>query len=220
MLLDRHFEEHGTEALHLFFDRRSNVERRDDGAEASCGCNRLEARHAGAENEHARGWQGPRRGHQHREQATAGGGSQQHRLVTGHRGLRRQHVHRLRACDARQQHERERRELALRELPEQLGHRLEERDQNAAVAVRRKIGDRRRLYLHHDVGLTDDGRPVGDLHAGGCVSAIWKKRGHSRAALDDDFVAAFHEAAGDVRGEGDPPLVGGGLFRHTDAHMV
>ena len=43
-------------------------------------------------------------------------GAEEHRLVTGHRGLRRQDVHRLRARDARHPLERQRRDLARGEL--------------------------------------------------------------------------------------------------------
>ena len=73
----------------------------DDRAEPPRGRDRLQPRHAGAQHEHLRGRDRPRGGHEHREEALELGRGDQHRAVAGHRRLRRQRIHRLRAADAR-----------------------------------------------------------------------------------------------------------------------
>src|SRR3989440_12428217 len=55
LLADLHREEFRAEALHLFLYGGTDVERRDDGAQAARGGDGLEPRHAGAEHQHASG---------------------------------------------------------------------------------------------------------------------------------------------------------------------
>ena len=96
-------DEFGAEALHLLFRRLAHVGRRDDGAEPARRGDGLEAGDADAHDEHLGRRHGARRRHHHREGAAELRRGIDHRLVAGEIGLRGQHVHRLRAGDARHQ---------------------------------------------------------------------------------------------------------------------
>ncbi len=96
-------EEGGAEALHLLLGGEAHVGGRDDAAEAPRRGDRLQPGDAGAHHQHARRRNGAGRGHHHREGAAEFVGGVEHRLVAGEIGLRGQHVHRLRAGDARHQ---------------------------------------------------------------------------------------------------------------------
>src|SRR6266516_4211846 len=97
---------------------------------------------------------------------------------------------------------------------------LEERDERAALSILHELRGMRRLDLQHDIGLTDDRRPITDLHTNGGVGLIRKKRRRSGAALDHDLEAAFDQAARDVRRKRHTPLIGGDFLWHSDAHAV
>ena len=100
-------DEGGAEALDLLLGGGAHIGGEDDGAEAARRRDRLQPGDAGAHHQHPRRLDRAGRGHHHRKGAAELGGGVEHRLVAGEIGLRRQHVHRLRAGDARQQLHRE-----------------------------------------------------------------------------------------------------------------
>ncbi len=89
--------------MHLFASGSTHVGCRDDGTEAPCRGNGLQAGHTGTHDEHLGRRHGAGRRHHHREGAAELGGGIDHRLVAGQVGLAGQHVHGLGAGDARHQ---------------------------------------------------------------------------------------------------------------------
>ena len=123
------------EALDLLADDGAHVEAGDDGAEPARGRDRLQARDACADDEHLRRRDRARRGHEHREEAGEMLGREERGLVAADRRLRRERVHRLRACDARDRLHRERGHAARREALDagRVAERVEEPDEQLPV---------------------------------------------------------------------------------------
>ena len=111
LVLDR--DELCAERSHLLLGGRAHVGRGDDRAEPARRRDRLQAGDARAHDEDARRRHGARRGHHHRHGAAEMRGRLDHRLIAGKVRLARQHVHHLRAGDARDQLERERGEAGI-----------------------------------------------------------------------------------------------------------
>ncbi len=132
--LDLEADEARAEALDLLLDRGADVVRLDDRAEAARGRDRLEPGDAGAQDQHAGRRDRARGRHEHRQEAGEPVGGHERGLVAGHRGLRRQRVHLLRARDARDQLHAQRGDAAVGEAAHQvgLGQRVEHRDQHGA----------------------------------------------------------------------------------------
>ena len=112
---DAEVEEGRAEALDLLLHHGPHVERRHDRAQPPRGRDRLQAGHAGAEDEHLRRGHGAGGRHQEREELLQPVGGEQRRLVARHRALRGERVHRLSARDARDRLHRERDDAAARE---------------------------------------------------------------------------------------------------------
>ena len=104
----------GAEALDLLLGGGADVGRRDHRAQPPGGGDRLETGDADAHDEDARRADRAGSSHHHREGAAVFGGGVEHRLVAREVRLRRQHVHRLRAGDARHQLHRQRVEPGAR----------------------------------------------------------------------------------------------------------
>ena len=100
LVLDR--DELGAEALDLLLGRGPHIGRGDDGAEPARGRDRLQAGDAGAHDEDFRCRNGTGRGHHHRQRPAIFGGGVDDGAIAGKIGLARQHIHDLRAGDARQ----------------------------------------------------------------------------------------------------------------------
>ena len=79
--LELELHERRPQALHLLLHDRPRVERRHDGAEAAGGGDRLQAGHAGAEDEHLGGRDRAGGGHQHGEELRQRLGGEDHRPV-------------------------------------------------------------------------------------------------------------------------------------------
>src|SRR4249919_3988500 len=94
-------EELAAERFDLFARFRAHVEAFDLRTQALGGRDCLKSCDTGADDEHARRTDGARGGGQHREEARRELRGDQRRLVTGHAGLRAQHVHGLRTRGAR-----------------------------------------------------------------------------------------------------------------------
>ena len=96
-------DEFGAEAFNLLLGRGPHVGRGDDGAEPARGGDGLQAGDAGAHDENLGGRHRAGRGHHHRQRAAIFGGGVDHRAIAGEVGLAGEHIHHLRAGDARQQ---------------------------------------------------------------------------------------------------------------------
>ena len=91
------------ERLHLILRCAAHVIRFDYGAQSPRGGDGLQTRHAGTDDEHRRRANRAGGGGQHGKKFLQRVRRDEHRLVAGDGGLRRQRVHRLRARDARHQ---------------------------------------------------------------------------------------------------------------------
>ena len=105
LVLDR--DEFGAEQLDLLLGRGAHVGRGDDRAEAPGGRDRLQPGDADAHDEGLGGRHGAGRRHHHRKRAAIFGRRVDHGAIAGEIGLAGQHVHHLRAGDARHQLHRE-----------------------------------------------------------------------------------------------------------------
>src|SRR6185437_5511861 len=119
------------------------------------------------------------------------------RLVSGHVGLRRQRVHRLRTGYPRHRLKCERRDACR---AQRLGHRglgqgRQEADQHRAGAEQLDLGRRRRVDLHDHVGVPG----VPDRSPRSFISDIRDERAFPGPRLDDDREAQSLQP-GDDRG--------------------
>ena len=219
---DAQVEERRAERLDLLGHRRADVEGGHDGAEPSRRCDRLQAGDARAEHENARRGDGPGRGHQHREQLRAPVGREEHRLVAGDRGLRRQRVHRLGAGDARDRLHRERDDASLAQARDAVGvgQRLEEADQHDAGRKRGDLVHGRLADPDDGVGVGEQARAVGELRAALGVLLVREPGEHARPALDDDVEPRGASFAAGVGRQGHPVFAGRGLPGHADLHLA
>ena len=178
--VERQLDELRAETLDLLLDGRADVVRLDPGAKALGGRDRLQSGHARPDHEDARRRDRPGGGHHHREHAGERGGGEQHRLVTGDVGHRRQGVHALRPRDARDELHRDDRRAPGRHRPGGLGGaervgkanhgvlRTQPFDVGGAVRARRG----RRAHLQDDVGLREDLVAAAERRARGDVRVV------------------------------------------------
>ena len=123
------------QALDLLLDRGANVEGGDDGAQPARGGDRLQAGHAGAEDEDVGRRDGAGGGHHHRHRPVVLDRRVEHRLVAGEVALRAERIHALGSGNARQELERHGGQPARRVGGHQagIGGGREEADQEGAV---------------------------------------------------------------------------------------
>ena len=186
LVLDR--EEFGAEAFHLLLGGRADVGRGHDRAEPARGRDRLQPRNTHAHDEHARRRHGAGRRHHHRERAAELGRGVDHGAVAREVRLAREHVHHLRAGDARHQLHREADDAGLRHGGERglVAVRVHDRHHERAGLVGRDLRIGRAAHLEHHVGILDGiGRAAGDRRAHGLVVRIEHAGLHPRAALHD-----------------------------------
>jgi hypothetical protein len=153
LVLDR--EEFGAQALHLLLGGRPHIGRGDDGAKPARGRDRLQAGNTDAHDEHLRGGHGAGRRHHHRKGAAKGLGALDDGAIAGEVRLRRQHVHHLRAGDARHQFHRKRGDAGIRHRLQRgvIAVRIHDRDDQRAALVFRELGGFRPFHLDDDVGI-------------------------------------------------------------------
>ena len=152
----------------------------------------LQPRHARAEHEHLRRRDRARRRHQQREEAGQAVRRHERRLVAGDGALGREHVHALRARDARDRLEREPDDAALGQPLDALavGERLQERDQHRALAQRVDLGAGRLAHLDDDLGGGRVREALDELGARLLVGAVREAGRGAGAALDEHVEAA------------------------------
>ena len=169
----------------LLLGRQANVGRRNLRAETPRRGDRLQAGNAGTHDEDLCRRHGAGRRHHHRQRPVVDGSSLDHGLITREVGLRRQHVHRLGAGDARHQLHGKAREPRARHFGKRrfvaIGVHDGDDDGPALVA--------RDLLAGRTPDLEDDIRRLGILdraYAGtdGFIFGIRNTRRSTRAGLD------------------------------------
>ena len=121
---------------HLLTRGRTHVEGAHHRTETSRRGNGLEAGNTSTEHKGLGGGDAPRCRGQHRQELIERTGANQHRLVASHAALRGEHVHGLRAADARYQFECEGGEAALFQRWDQIFVRARGQEGNEGGAFR------------------------------------------------------------------------------------
>jgi hypothetical protein len=160
------------------------------------------------------------RGHHHRQCAAVFGGGIDDCAVAREIGLAREHVHDLRAGDARHQLHRESGDAGLRHAPERgiLAVGIHDGDDQRASLVAGELGRRGAAHLEHDVGVFD--RAVRDRGAGGDKIGVGNAGLGSRARLDHDVGPERPHLLDCFRGRGNAMLARIGLTRYRNAHSL
>jgi hypothetical protein len=182
---ERDFNEGCADAFHLFLHGGADIVGVDHSAEPLRSGDRLQTGNAGADHEHFC-WRERAGGRHHeREHFRQTIGSEQDGFVTGDRGHRRQHVHALRAGDARDEFHGEQRDAAFGQLANgfdvakritrgaehlAVAHVLQIRD--AGVGIRAEATD-----LQEDVGRMQDLPAVVDHFGAGVGVGIVRETG-------------------------------------------
>jgi hypothetical protein len=216
-------------AFDLLPDGRPHIVGPHDGPQALGRGDRLQSGHARARHEHAGCRHRAGRRHQHREHPRQGIGRQQHGLVAGDRGHRREHVHALRPRNPRQQLQGEADRAAGRDLGQRLRRRqgIAHRHQRLARAEPIHVGlpglgvRPRRPHLGDHIGLAEH-LPAIVQHprAGGGIGLVRKARPLTRAGFHQHFPAGLHELGG-RRGHGrHAAFASVGLFGNAELHDI
>ncbi len=213
----RHVDEFRAERLHLLFHRRAHVGRFDHGAQPLGGGDCLQAGHADAHDQHARGLDGAGRRHQHRHEAPVGIGGQQDGLVAGDVRLRRQHVERLRTRDTWRGFQGKGGDAGRGQRSEILTiEGIEHTDQHRVAAHHGQFAGGGTAYLEHQIGA-ERARGIDDDGTGGFERRVWRRRMQAGAGLHHDLVARgqlFHGLGGGCN----TGLARPGFGRNTNSH--
>jgi hypothetical protein len=191
--LEFHFDELAAETLHLLLHRGADVVGLHHGAQALGGRNRLQTRNPCSHHEHARGGDRARRGHEHREHAREFVRGDQHGLVAGHRRHGGEHVHALRAGDAREHFQGKQDGAGLRQFTDllALGERLAHADHELALLELLQVGlsligvGAVGADLNDDVGGREDLVALRDLRASLGIFVVGESGRETGPGLDD-----------------------------------
>ena len=207
--------------LDLFLGGGTHVGRRHDGAEAPCGGDGLQARDAHAHDEDLGRRHGARRRHHHRQRPAIFPGAIDDGPIARQIGLRRQHVHDLRASDARHEFHGEGGKARL----SQLGQRLvlpvgvHDGDDGGAGRRARQISGGGPAHGEHHLRASDRlGEAVGDLRASGFEIRVGDAGGGARPGLHHDLCAEDGELLDRFRRHRDAGLDGKVFSRNSYAH--
>ena len=197
-----------------------HVGRSDDGAEAARRRDRLQAGDAGAHDEHARRRHGAGCGHHHRQRPAVFGGGIDHGAIAGEIGLARQHVHALRAGDARQELHREADDAGVGHGAQRglVAVGVHDGDDHRALLVARQLRGLRTAHLEHDVGTLDRRGINGG--AGGGIVRVEDARLDSSARLDRDLGAEADQFLDRLRRGGNPRLARLGFRSNRNLHSA
>src|SRR6185503_6603200 len=134
--------------------------------------------------------------------------------------LRRERVHGLRACDARDRLHRERDDAACRQALDALrvGERGEEADQHRSRCKLRNLLRARPADPDDRLGVRKELATREDVRTGRFVLGVREAGKRTRALLDSDREAGADEPPDRVGDERYPALAGFGLFRDDDSH--
>ncbi|MNF78113.1 hypothetical protein D3C84_602820 [compost metagenome] len=217
--LERHVDELGAEGLDLFLHRRTHVRGLDHRAQALGRGDGLQARHAGAEDQDARGLHGAGGSHQHRHEARIVVRGQQHGLVAGDVGLGRQHVEALGAGRTRRRFEGEGGDATGAHARDGLvAERVEHTHQHGAGTHVGQFAVGRGDHFQHQVGA-EGGRVIADGRARGFEGAVRDAGADAGTALHRHLVALAHQLLDGLGCRGNPRLPSVGFERNTDVHF-
>ena len=141
-----------------------------------------------------------------------------HRAIAGEIGLARQHVHRLRAGDARHQLHGEGGDAGVGHLLERglVAVGIHDGDDQRALLVGGELVRRRAAHLEHDVGVLGD--DVGDLRAGRLEVGVGNAGRDAGAARDRDLGAERLQFLDRFRRGRDARFAGVGFTRYGNSH--
>ena len=215
-VLDR--KEFCAEAFDLLLRRGTHIGRRDDRAEPPRGRDGLQAGDADAHDEHLCRRNRAGGSHHHRQRAAIFLGGIDHRTIAGEVRLARQHVHRLRAGNARHQFHGDRGNPGVRHLLERglVAVRIHDGDDERAFLVVGEFGRRRPTHFENDVGILGDG--VGDLRARRFEFAVGDPGRNAGATRNRDIGAERFQLLDSFRGSRDPGFTGIGFTRYGNSH--
>src|SRR5665647_2670417 len=191
-------QERRTEGGDLLAGGRTDVVAGHLGAEPARGADRLESGHTRAEDQHGGGPRGAGRGDHHREVAPEGLRGDDHRAVAGDRGLRRQHVHGLRAGQrARQQVEAQGAHATIGQRRQSVGVHLcvEQADEHLSGAQLRQHPGLRATHCEEHVRLCEDLRDGSDLRACRDVLVVVVEGSGAGCGLDQDLKSLGDQTA-------------------------
>ena len=209
------------EGLDLFLGGGAHVGRGDDGAKAARGGDGLKARDAHAHDEDLGRRHGARRRHHHRQRPAIFTRAIDDGAIARQIGLGRQHVHDLRAGDARHEFHGEGGEARLGELGQRLVLPIGVHDGDDGRAGGRALKVRRSGPAHgeHHLRASDSlGQAVGDLRASGFEIRVGNAGGGARPGLHHDLGAEGGELLDRFRRHRDAGLDGKVFSRNGDAH--
>ena len=156
--------------------------------------------------------------HHHRQRAAELGRGIDHGAVAGEIGLAREHVHHLRASDARQKLHGEADDAGIRHGAQRrvVAVRVHDGDDDGAFLDARKLGALRATHLEHDVGAAQGvGRDGG---AGRRVVRVENAGFDPSARLDRDFGAEPDHLLDGFGNRGHPRLARVGFGNDRNLH--
>ena len=202
----------------MFFHAGTHIGGLDHSAQALGRGNGLQARHAHAQNHHARGLDRARRRHEHGEKALVAVYRHHHRLVARDVGLRGQHIHALRAGGARRRFQRKTGQAGSGQLGQALSVKgVEHAHQSCAGLHLRELLRGGGTDFEHQF-TTERALRIGDLGAYGLVSSIDHAGGHTGAGLNVQAVPLGFEFFGRLRRQGDASFTWTGFGWNAYAH--
>ena len=209
----------GAERLDLFLRRRADIGGRDLRAQPLGGRDCLQARHAHTHHEDLGRLDSTGSGHHHRKGAAIDIGRSQHRLVAGEVRLAGQHIHALRAGDARHEFHRQRFEAALGIGCDQIAiaERVEGRRDPCAGFGPCERHDLGCLHTEHDIRFGDRLRPGEHFGPGVAIGLIGDGGGQTGALLHCDYSPESGKFLRRFGSQRDPVLARCALFQRRDA---
>ncbi|MOA10229.1 hypothetical protein D3C78_1301110 [compost metagenome] len=217
--LVRHVDELGAEGFDLLFYRRTHVRRFDHRPQALGGSDGLQTGHAGTEDQHARRFHGARSGHQHRHETRVVVRGQQHSLVAGDVGLRRQYVQALGAGGTRRGFQGKGGNAAFGHFGDGfIAERIEHAHHNGAALDQRQFAVAGRDHLQNQLCTK---RIVGAANACACrfIGTVDNAGINAGAALYSDLMALADQLLDGFRGCSNPCFTGLGFERNTNVHV-
>ena len=223
-------QERGAKALDLLLGGGAHIGREDDTAKSPRRGDRLQAGDPCPHHQHPRRLDRAGRGHHHRHGPAEFAGGIERGLVAGEVGLRRQHVHRLRPGNARDQLHRHRRDAGLCVGLDILGvlQRRQQADERGPplhhiqlVGLTVLAAEQRALDLQHDVGIADRGGGIGgDRRPGSLIGGVEETGALTGAGLDRDVETHADELLDRIRRRRDAPLERASFLDDRDLHRA
>src|SRR5467141_2387480 len=224
---DGQFDEAASEALHLLLNRRAQIVGGNHRAQAARGSDGLQSRDAAADDQHARGSDGARRGGEHGKNFGQRVRGNERRFVSGNGGHGGERVHALRARGARHQLDGEGGDSFAGDFGDGFdgAERAKKTDEHLVAMKQRKVGLAGAVVgavaknLRDDIGGAKHFRAIRqDFRALGGVIGVRITGFDTRTSLNDDFQARLGQR-GQYRGhQRHAPLPRKRFAGNTDNH--